>query len=79
MLIATVSTFIILSLMLFFPIPADNAQILLAIIGPTLGFFFGSSVNKQRPPEPTKGDPSNETITAEKVTIATSPAAVPDA
>ena len=51
MLIATVGTFILLFLMMFYAVPKDNAQILLAIVGPTLGFYFGSSVNKPRPPE----------------------------
>ena len=49
MALATVGTFLLLYCLMFFNVPKDNAQILLAIVGPTLGFYFGSSVNKQRP------------------------------
>lgn len=49
MLIATVGTFLLLYLLMFWAIPKDNAQVLLAIVGPTIGFFFGSSINKSRP------------------------------
>lgn len=52
MLIATIGTFCLLFLLMFFAVPKDNTTILLAVIGPVLGFFFGSSINKQRPPEP---------------------------
>lgn len=48
MIIATVGTFILLYLLMFVNVPKDNAQILLAIVGPTLGFYFGSSVNKNQ-------------------------------
>jgi len=50
MLIATVGTFILVYLLMFVEVPKDNASVLLAITGPALGFYFGSSVNKQRPP-----------------------------
>ena len=61
MLIATVCTFILLVLLMFFPIPDANAQIFMAVSGLALAFFFGSSVNKARPPnEARKGDIENE-------------------
>lgn len=52
MAIATIGTFILLYLLMFVAVPKDNSTVILAIVGPTLGFYFGSSVNKQRPPEP---------------------------
>jgi len=51
MLIATLGVLILLGLLMFVNVPKDNAQILLAIVGPVLGFYFGSSVNKVRPPD----------------------------
>jgi len=72
MLIATIGTFALLYLLMFFSVPQDNAQILLAIVGPTLGFFFGSSVNKNGPTLP-KG------TTNEKVNSVSDSPAVPGA
>lgn len=60
MLIATVATFIILILLMYQPIPDANAQIFLAVSSFVLGFFFGSSTNKARPPLERKGDLQNE-------------------
>lgn len=62
MLIATIGTFILIYLLMFVPIPPDNGQILMAISGLALGFFFGSSVNKQRPPLLVGGDMQNAKI-----------------
>ena len=60
MLIATVCTFILLVLLMFFPIPDANAQIFMAVSGIALAFFFGSSVNKARPNnEQRQGDVEN--------------------
>ena len=42
--------FAILIMLIFYPIPDKNAQIFLAIAGFVMGFYFGSSTNKQRPP-----------------------------
>ena len=50
MLIATLGVLILLGFLMFVNVPKDNAQILLAIVGPLLGFYFGSSVNKQPVP-----------------------------
>jgi hypothetical protein len=77
MLIATLGTFLLLGLLIFFPIPDANAQIFLATSSFVLGFYFGSSVNKPRPNTERKGDlPDDSTITAEKVVINTPPATV---
>lgn len=62
MFVATASTFILLVLLLFFPIPDANAQIFLAVSSFVLGFFFGSSTNKQRPAEPPQGGTIDETL-----------------
>lgn len=51
MLIATLGVLILLGFLMFVNVPKDNAQILLAIVGPLLGFYFGSSVNKQPVPD----------------------------
>ncbi len=56
MLIATLGAFILLGLLLFYPIPDKNAQIFLAIATLALGFYFGSSANKQPTPLPTVPD-----------------------
>ena len=61
MMLATVCTFLLLGMLMFFPIPDKNAQIFMAVSGIALGFYFGSSVNKNRPPEDQrKGDTPNE-------------------
>jgi len=62
MLIATVGTFILLALLLFFPLPDKNAQTFLALASFIMGFYFGSSVNKQRPPLPV--EPAQEVSNA---------------
>ncbi len=49
MVIATIGTLGILYVLLFKEIPKDNITVLLAIGGPLLGFYFGSSVNKSTP------------------------------
>jgi hypothetical protein len=71
MLIATVGTFILLYLLMFFAVPDNNAQILLAIVGPTLGFFFGSSVNKAATPAPPAGNTTNLPNNAGTITVQT--------
>ena len=69
MIIATAATFILLGLLIFFPIPDENAQIFLAVSSFVLGFYFGTGINKSRPNTERKGDPNDPTITAEKITI----------
>lgn len=50
--IATLGSFILLGLLIFFPLPDKNAQTFLALASFVMGFYFGSSVNKQRPALP---------------------------
>ena len=51
MLVALVGTFAIVGWMLDHPVPDKNAQLVLAIVMFPLGFFFGSSINKNRSPD----------------------------
>ena len=51
-LIATVATFALLVLIMFFPIPEKNDQIFMAFGGMILGYFFGSSNSKPVPGVP---------------------------
>lgn len=51
MLLATSGTLLLLVLLIFNEIPKENAQIFLAIATFMLGYYFGSSANKSRPPE----------------------------
>lgn len=51
MAIATIGTLLLLYLLIFYEVPKENTTIILALTGPMLGFYFGSSVNKQRPPQ----------------------------
>ena len=50
MLVATLGTFAILVLLIFFPVQETNKMIILAIAGPTLGFFFGATLKQPVPP-----------------------------
>jgi VIT1/CCC1 family predicted Fe2+/Mn2+ transporter len=54
MLVATAFTFMILTLLIFFPIAEGNDQIFLALGSMMLGYFFGSATSQPRriPPEP---------------------------
>jgi len=45
---ATIGTFLLLIVLIFAPLPDKNAQIFQAIVMLMLGFFFGSSINKNR-------------------------------
>jgi hypothetical protein len=56
-LIATVGTFVLLVLLMFQPLPKDNAQIYLAVITFLLGYYFGSSNRTAVPPK----EANNET------------------
>lgn len=55
MLIATIGSFILLTLLLFFPLPDKNAQTFLALASFVMGFYFGSSVSTK--PQPTTTTP----------------------
>lgn len=50
LMVATVGTLALLGLMMFFPIPKDNAQIFLAVATFLLGYFFGSAINRTASP-----------------------------
>ena len=52
MMVATIGTFILLVLLIFFPIPDKNAQTFLALATFMLGFYFGSCLNKSAQPTP---------------------------
>ncbi len=49
--IATVMSFGLLYALLFIQIPDKNVQIFVFLAGIVCGFFFGSSINKTRPPD----------------------------
>lgn len=50
MLVATMFTFALLILLVFFPVQETNKMIILAIAGPTLGYFFGAALKQPAPP-----------------------------
>lgn len=50
MIMATLGTFTILVLLIFFPVQETNKMLILAIAGPTLGFFFGATLKQPVPP-----------------------------
>ena len=52
MLIATLAAFGLLYFLLFVPLPDKNVQVFVFLAGSVTGFFFGSSLNKQRPAAP---------------------------
>ena len=44
--IATVASFVLLGLLLFFPIPDKNVQVFIFLAGLVCGFFFGASIKQ---------------------------------
>lgn len=52
MLIATAASFALLFFLLYVPIPKDNVQLFIFLAGSLVGFFFGSSITKPKPADP---------------------------
>jgi len=61
---ATLAAFILLALLIFFPVPVSNKEMLIAFGGVILGFFFGSSMNKNRKEAPSETIPTSDIVAA---------------
>ena len=66
MMVATIGSFGLLTLLIFFPLPDKNAQTFLALASFVMGFYFGSSLNKtpQQTPLPQGESPDPNDVAA---------------